>query len=210
MRGIRAAWVVFAFEWRRAMGWGRLPFMAALAVFPAAILWLIRHEGGRLEQHADALAIVLFALVPEIVCLLGLLLWATPMIHSDVENKTWPYLAVRPAGKTPILFGKYAAAVLWTMLTGWLALGVCLLVLLPGQRGAPPWAVIAAFGTFGGRSSAKLSTPDDECIFQQTTALKILQQRSDPLIAGFGEFGVPVDDVIVPGVPSNIVAANGM
>ena len=70
--------------------------------------------------------------------------------------------------------------------------------------------VIAAFGTFGGRSSAKLSAPDDECVFQQTAALEVLQQRRDPLVAGFGEFGVPVDDVVVPGVPSNIVAANGM
>jgi ABC-type transport system involved in multi-copper enzyme maturation permease subunit len=144
MKGIRAAWVVFAFEWRRTMGWARLPFMVALAAFPAAILWLIRHEGGRLDQQAEPLAIALFVLVPEIVCLLGLLLWATPVIHSEVENKTWPYLAVRPAGKGPILLGKYAASVLWTMLTGWLALAVCLLVLLPGQPAVHAWGVIAA------------------------------------------------------------------
>jgi ABC-type transport system involved in multi-copper enzyme maturation permease subunit len=112
-------------------------------MFPPAILWLIRHHEGRLDQQAEAFAIALFVLVPEIVCLLGLLLWATPVIHEEVEAKTWTYLVVRPAGKTPILLGKYAAAVLWTMLTGWLSLALCLAVVSTGQQRAHTWAVIA-------------------------------------------------------------------
>jgi ABC-type transport system involved in multi-copper enzyme maturation permease subunit len=143
MKGLRAAWVVFAFEWRRTMRWGRLPIMASLALFPAAILWIIRYQGGTLDQQSEPLAIALFVLIPEIVCLLGLLLWATPVIPSEVENKTWTYLAVRPAGKGPILLGKYAAAVLWTAVTGWLSLAACL-ALLRGPSALATAKVIAA------------------------------------------------------------------
>jgi hypothetical protein len=134
MRIIRAAWVVMAFECRRAMGWSRLLFVLALATFPAALLWLVQHEGGQLHQFVEAWAITLFAMVPGIVCLLGLLLWATPGIHSEVEGKTWPYLVVRPAGKASILLGKYANAVVWSILTGWLALTLCMLVCRPQDR----------------------------------------------------------------------------
>jgi ABC-type transport system involved in multi-copper enzyme maturation permease subunit len=144
MTTIRAAWVVMGFEWRRTMAWSRLVFFFALAAFPAAILWLVQHEGGHLHQRTEPWAIALFVLVPEIVCVLGLLLWATPVIHAEVEGKTWPYLVVRPAGKWPILLGKYAAAVLWTMLTGWLALALAILVLSPQSEALAVGQVIAA------------------------------------------------------------------
>lgn len=133
MRRIRAAWAVFAFECRRQMSGWRLLITLALASVPAAILWLIEHQGGRLVERQEAWCLALFALVPEIVCLLGLLLWVTPVVQAEVEGKTWPYLVVRPAGKTPILAGKYAAGVLWSMLTGWAALTLALGVLWPPQ-----------------------------------------------------------------------------
>jgi len=137
MRAIRAMGVVFAFEWRRAAGWSRLVIMLALAAFPATILWLIRHAGGDLPS-SEARAIALFVMIPELVCLLALLLWATPVIHAEVEGKTWHYLVVRPAGKVPILLGKYAAAVTWSMITGWLALTLAMQVVGPRVQGPPP------------------------------------------------------------------------
>jgi len=140
MRIIRAAWAVFGFECRRQMAWSRMLFALGLALFPAAILWLINHEGGELRGQ-QAVPLALFALIPEIVCLLGLLLWITPIVQAEVEGKTWPYLVVRPAGKFPVLLGKYAAGVLWTMLVGWLALSMGLLVTtttpLPEPRTTP-------------------------------------------------------------------------
>ncbi len=136
MRIIRAIGTVFAFECRRAMGWRRGLVVLGLASFPAAILWLIRREGGLLDRQ-EAWPIALFVLVPELVCLLGLLLWITPLVQTEVEGKTWPYLAVRPAGKLPILLGKYAAGVLWSIVTGWLALALAAAVLLwPLHHGA--------------------------------------------------------------------------
>jgi hypothetical protein len=134
---------VFAFECRRAMRWSRLLVVCGLAVFPAAILAVIRHEGG-FGNRQEAWCIALFALVPEIVCLLGLLLWITPQVQTEVEGKTWPYLAVRPAGKVSILLGKYAAGVFWSMLTGWLALCLALSVLGPLAREVRVWKVMAS------------------------------------------------------------------
>ena len=144
MMAFRTAWAVSGFEWRRAMGSSRLFFLVGLAVFPAGILWLIQHANPGFHQQTEAGAISLFVLVPEVVCLLGLLLWATPVIHSEVEGKTWPYLVVRPAGKTSILLGKYAAAVLWTMLTGWLALTLAMFVFKPAVESGHIWLVLAS------------------------------------------------------------------
>ena len=143
MRTIRAAWAVFAFECRRQISWGRVLGMLALAAFPAGILWLINRGGGRLVEHRDAWPTALFILVPEIVCLLGVLLWVTPAVQTEVEGRTWPYLVVRPAGKAPILAGKYAAGVFWSMLTGWLALTLAILVLSPREQALHAWSVLA-------------------------------------------------------------------
>jgi len=144
MRAVRAAWAVFAFECRRQMSGWRILGTLTLVSFPAAILWLTEHEGGRLAERQEAWAFALFVLVPEFVCLLGVLLWVTPAVQAEVEGKTWPYLIVRPSGKTPILAGKYAAGVVWSILTGWAALTLALGVLWPAQDALHAWYVLAA------------------------------------------------------------------
>jgi ABC-type transport system involved in multi-copper enzyme maturation permease subunit len=130
---LRSAWVVFAFECRRAVRLGPMVLAAALALFPAAAIALVQSQGARLEQRGEFWAIPVFILVPGVVCLLGLLLWATPVVQAEVEGKTWTYLAVRPGGKVPVLLGKYAAAVVRAILTGLVALAAALAVLRPVQ-----------------------------------------------------------------------------
>jgi hypothetical protein len=154
MRIVRAIAAVFAFECRRAIGWRRGLLVLGLASFPAAILWLIRHQGGQLDQQ-EAWPLALFVLIPELVCLLGLLLWITPLVQTEVEGKTWPYLAVRPAGKLPVLLGKYAAGVFWTMLTGWVALALAAAVLLwPLHHGAKDPLLRKSLESMGLRANA--------------------------------------------------------
>ncbi len=131
---LRATAAVFAFECRRALGWRRGLLVLGLASFPAVILWLIHREGGQLDRP-EAWPLALFILIPELVCLLGLLLWVTPAIQTEVEGKTWPHLAVRPAGKLPILLGKYAAGIVWTAATAWLALALAMWVIWPLDDG---------------------------------------------------------------------------
>jgi ABC-type transport system involved in multi-copper enzyme maturation permease subunit len=138
-----SAWATFCYECRRAFGPGRLVLVAALALFPPALIGLIQFQGAHLDQNRGPWAVTLFILIPEVVCLLGLLLWATPVIQSEIEGKTWTYLAVRPGGKVPILLGKYAAALVWTLGTALVSLTLTLLVLSPPEGFFQPWGVFA-------------------------------------------------------------------
>ena len=124
---LRAAWTVFAFEIRRALTWRRLLQMA-IALIPVGLIAMVQHQGGHLERN-DRAGLALFFLIPQVLCLLALLLWATPAIYAEVEAKTWTYLAVRPAGREAILAGKYLAAVTWTVACAGLSLVLCLGVL---------------------------------------------------------------------------------
>ena len=123
-----AIWSVFEFEFRRTLSWQRLLFVAALAAFPVGMISLIQYQGGHLERN-DRAEIALFILIPEVLCLMGMLLWATPAVHWELEGRTWNYLAVRPGGRGSILAGKYLAAVVWAVGCAWLSLAACLWVL---------------------------------------------------------------------------------
>lgn len=123
-----AVWSVFEFEFRRTLGWQRLLFAAALAMFPVGMISLIQYQGGHLQRN-DRAEIALFVLIPEVLCLMGMLLWAAPAVHWELESRNWTYLAVRPGGRGAILAGKYLAAVAWTTLCAWSSLAVCLCVL---------------------------------------------------------------------------------
>ena len=70
-------------------------------------------------------------MVCTVICLLQLLLWATSWLYSELEGKTWSYLAVRPGGKSAVLLGKYFAAATRTMLGTLMALALALLIVRP-------------------------------------------------------------------------------
>lgn len=139
----RTTMAVFRFEWRRTQTLGRVIFSLALALFPALLVGIIRFQAGPSESP-ELPTLVLFFLIPEVVCLMGLLLWATPVIHCEMEGRTWPYLAVRPCGKGSILIGKYLTAVGWTTLVAWLGLTLSLAALQMGQGALQTWATLAA------------------------------------------------------------------
>jgi ABC-type transport system involved in multi-copper enzyme maturation permease subunit len=125
---LRAIWTVFRFEFNRTLSAPRLMILAVLALFPAALLLLIQFQGGRLEVDAAA-GIALFVLVPEMVVVMALLLWAAPLVYAELEGKTWSYLAVSPAGRGAILLGKYLNAACWTAMASWTSLLLSLIVL---------------------------------------------------------------------------------
>ncbi len=139
---LRAIWAVFRFEFGRTLIVRRLAVAAFLALFPVAMVLLIGTE-GRLATPFGA-AVALYVLVVEVICLMGLLLWATPVILSELEGRTWNYLAVRPAGKGAVLLGKYLAAVTWTAMTAWTSLSICLIILQPQQSTWHLWIVLSA------------------------------------------------------------------
>ncbi len=105
-------------------------------------------EGGAsLEHYPESVwGLVFFGLIPEVITLFGLLLWVTPMIHTELEGKTWIYLAVRPRGRASVLLGKYAAAMAWTLLAGWTSTTICVWIARP-EHAWRLWATIVSLVT---------------------------------------------------------------
>ena len=124
---IHAILSVFAFEYRRSLTYGRLATWLILVLVPVILMGAVKLattqiEGGEFSRRnpeaQEFIATTLFyffsyILIPQVACMLGLLLWATPSIHSELEGNTWIYLTMRPNGKQAVLFGKYLVAVFW-------------------------------------------------------------------------------------------------
>jgi ABC-type transport system involved in multi-copper enzyme maturation permease subunit len=147
---------VVRFEFRRTATLPRLAWWAVLALFPVVITSLLVGVQATLASR-DTWAVGLYTLIPVIVCMLGLLLWATPSVNAEVEGNSWPYLAVRPGGKTNVLIGKYLTAVAWTVLAGWVGLTVSILIAQPPQA-VQLWLVLAVLVLFSSVSYGALFT----------------------------------------------------
>jgi len=108
---------VFFFEWRRTLTVPRLAWMVALMAFPPLLLMLIRST-ARSEPPIEVAAILVYVLAPCVACMMGIFLWATPALSSELEGRSWVYLAVRPHGPLSVLFGKYLVAISWSIPVG--------------------------------------------------------------------------------------------
>ena len=140
--GLRSIWAVFCFECRRSITVLRVTFLVGLALFPVAIVSLMQYQNAHLDRDGVRIAVILFVLIPELVCLMTLLLWAAPAIHCEVESRTWSYLAIRPAGRASILLGKYLNTVLWATCCAWISVSLCYLAVPFGTQPLRLWAVI--------------------------------------------------------------------
>ena len=119
---------VFRFEWKRSLTLKRGIWWILLTAFPPALMLLIVATGGRPPSN-EPVSIVTYILCPGVVSILGVFLWATPWLSSELEGRSWVYLAVRPGGARAVLFGKYLAAVTWTIPAGLIASTLCVLIL---------------------------------------------------------------------------------
>ena len=91
----------------------------AMALFPPTLVGIASWQIGRQKAMSElemnfGYVVMLFLLIPQVVTVLGLLLWATPIVHSELEAQTWVYAVVRPGARRAVLLGKYCIAVLWT------------------------------------------------------------------------------------------------
>lgn len=128
-RGVVA---VAGFQWRRLLTPQRILVAAAGATFPAAVVLAVRQVSGGLDR--DAAVVLLYALIPEAICMLGLLVTICPVVADELERGTWQHVVVRPGGRWSLLAGTFLAAVSWTALVGLLALGLTLAAAgLPGS-----------------------------------------------------------------------------
>lgn len=121
-RGILA---VAGFQLRRLLAPQRLILAVLAAAFPAAVMLAVRRIAGDIDRNF--VVVLLYALVPEAVCMLGLLVTMCPVVADELERSTWQHVAVRPRGRRSLLVGTYLAAVVWTSGVALLALALSLL-----------------------------------------------------------------------------------
>ena len=117
------------FEIQRSFSLQRLVASLVLIVFPPLMTWVII-QGGLRSPRGEVLEYVLFTIIflVALVCLLSLLLWATPNVYGELEGKTWSFIATRPGGRISNFLGKYVTAVLVSFLTTFFALTLCVVV----------------------------------------------------------------------------------
>lgn len=121
---------VFAFEWRRALSPGRIAWWLVLAGFPVFLAAIVRMNTIT-QPPREAWAVFLFILIPMLVTMLGTLLWTAPAVSTELERKSWVYIAIRPDGRTAMLLGKYLAGVAWVLPAALAGLVLSLLILGP-------------------------------------------------------------------------------
>lgn len=116
-----SVWAVAVFQLRRLRTWPRLAMAAVGAVFPAAVMFAVG-RASRGVVPSDVSVALLYALVPEAVCMLGLLVTMCPAVADELERGTWAHVATRPNGRRALLLGTWLAAVIWTGLVAITAL----------------------------------------------------------------------------------------
>jgi len=120
-RGILA---VAGFQLQRLLAPQRLLLAAVGAAFPAAVMLAVRQVAGDLDH--DFAVVLIHALVPEAVCMLGLLVTICPLVADELERGTWQHLVVRPGGRRSLLLGTFLAGVGWTSAVATFSLGLTL------------------------------------------------------------------------------------
>jgi ABC-type transport system involved in multi-copper enzyme maturation permease subunit len=126
--GLRAAILAVAgFQLRRLLTPPRLAMAALGAVFPAAVM-LAAARASRNQLDRDLAAVLLYVLIPEGLCMLGLLVTMCPTVADELERGTWVHVTVRPGGRKALLLGTYLAAVAWTGVVAMVAIGLALAV----------------------------------------------------------------------------------
>jgi ABC-type transport system involved in multi-copper enzyme maturation permease subunit len=146
---INGAMATCGFELKRSFTFQRTAVSIVLALFPPLMVGLMigatqvanaaiqtdQEIQERAVHHAiETIQIVQgfapFAIVflVSLVCLLSLLLWATPNVYSELEGKSWAFIASRPGGRVSIYLGKFLLSVIVSFAISLVALSLSVLV----------------------------------------------------------------------------------
>ena len=133
---------VAGFQIGRLVSRQRLLLAGLGVIFPAAVMMAVRRTAAA-GLDRDLAVTMIYALVPEAVCMLGLLVTMCPVVADELERGTWIHVSVRPDGRRALLMGTYLAAVVWTSAVAILA--ACLAVLV--SRVSRPLPLIGMMAT---------------------------------------------------------------
>ena len=128
---LTTARAVMAFQLSRLLTRPRLAMALIGALFPPAVMFAAIRTAPLDRNMA---VVMIYALIPEALCVLGLLVTMCPVVADELERGTWIHVAIRPGGRRSLLLGTFAAAVLWT---GGVAVTGLLLTLLIAQPTQP-------------------------------------------------------------------------
>ncbi len=162
---------VMWFELRRSLTFGRMAMWLVLVAFPVAIMATLTSIAP--EDAIQPLGITLYFLVPEVTCLLGLLLWATPAISTETEGQTWVFLVLRQSGRRMVLLGKYLTAVVWTFSAGLVSILLCML-LIGSEAGFRMWWVMVTLAMLSCIAHAALYILIGVIFYRRTMATAVL------------------------------------
>ncbi len=121
---------VTGFQLNRLMTRPRLAMGLVGAIFPAAVMFAVIRTA---PINRDMTVAMIYVLIPEALCVLGLLVTMCPVVADELERGTWIHVAVRPGGRQSLLLGTFAAAVIWTGGVSLVALMLTLLISQPTQ-----------------------------------------------------------------------------
>lgn len=156
---------VIRFELSRSMTVGRSAIWFVLVMFPIALISVLRMTVDSTKE--EPWGFMLYFLIPEVTCLLGLLLWATPAVSTEIEGQTFIYLAMRQSGRTMVLIGKYMTAVLWSLSAAIVSTSVCVLIMGP-IGSLRLWAVMCALSVLSCFTHASLYVLIGSIFFRRT------------------------------------------
>jgi ABC-type transport system involved in multi-copper enzyme maturation permease subunit len=118
---------VLRYELIRSLSLTRLISWILIFAFPVALILLAKWQVGQRprrispEELRVGFSFIAFALIPHVAVMLNLLMWATPVVNTELEGQTWIYSIVRPQGKLNIILGKYLTAIFWSIFGGLLS-----------------------------------------------------------------------------------------
>ena len=120
---LRSIIATVIFEFKRSLSTQRLMLAAVLSLFPPTMLFFTSVSGSQLPI-TDLFILILVG----IVSILAQLLWATPNVYSELEGKSWIFLASRPRGRIALFLGKYASSVIFSYGICVIAITLCLFI----------------------------------------------------------------------------------
>jgi hypothetical protein len=158
---VNALSAVFRFELRRSLTVGRMAWWFVLAGFPVLITILIvsandfAEEVGNPSRIDTIWSTIYYMLIPGVCCALSVFLHTAPAVASELELRSWVYLATRPNGIFWLLLGKYLVAVLWAV-TAALSGATIAVLLSSAPSPAAIWLAIAKLSVLSSISYAAL------------------------------------------------------
>lgn len=137
---------VVDYELSRSFTPARLAMFLLMVAIPTSLMIAVANltpQRFRNEQETSlAFCLLLFFLIPQLLTMLGMLVLASPIVHTELEGQSWVYSLVRYQGRRALLLGKYIVAVLWTTCSGIVSASIAI-PFLPLEAPLRTWGTIS-------------------------------------------------------------------